>query len=175
LEYTILCIALAIFLGYDGGKAVMCPLDDVKQTMKEIADVIADLNPDIVLLQEVDMHSKRTCYTNELEGILRHLDDAGLTFPYVSTTPYHKCRYVPTPAHQHMGKVDFHLAGAFNQRVPLPTDPNCADALSVFISVLRSAVQISNRQSHETPTPPVERVTDPPSLQLKASCHGRPF
>jgi endonuclease/exonuclease/phosphatase family metal-dependent hydrolase len=96
---------------YEGGKAVTVPLDDVMDTMKVIADIISDSNPDIVFLQEVDINSRRTCHVNQLEGILKHLDESGCTFPHVCSTPYHQCCYVPAPAHEHTGKVDFHMAG----------------------------------------------------------------
>eukprot|EP00948_MAST-09A_sp_MAST-9A-sp1_P002700 g2700.t1 len=78
--------------------------------MKTVAEVISECDPDIVLLQEVDMCSKRTCYVNQLEGILKHLDPNAKRYPYVSTTPYHQCNFVPTPNHEFMGKVDFHMA-----------------------------------------------------------------
>jgi endonuclease/exonuclease/phosphatase family metal-dependent hydrolase len=104
------CAGRDHFFWYDGGKAVSVPISDVNKTMKIVADIISDCNPDIVLLQEVDMNSKRTCYINQLEGILKHLDPTGKKFPYVSSTPYHQCNYVPAPDHEHMGKVDFHMA-----------------------------------------------------------------
>eukprot|EP00930_Biecheleria_cincta_P007151 TRINITY_DN108305_c0_g1_i1.p1 TRINITY_DN108305_c0_g1~~TRINITY_DN108305_c0_g1_i1.p1 ORF type:complete len:351 (+),score=45.62 TRINITY_DN108305_c0_g1_i1:91-1143(+) len=94
---------------YEGGQAVQVPLADVEKTMKVVADIIGDLAPDIVLLQEIDRNSKRTHYQDELTGILKHLDAAGHYYPFVASTPYHQCCYVPAPSHEHMGKVDFHL------------------------------------------------------------------
>eukprot|EP00908_Phaeocystis_cordata_P022303 Transcript_4724.p1 GENE.Transcript_4724~~Transcript_4724.p1 ORF type:complete len:396 (-),score=55.80 Transcript_4724:664-1797(-) len=95
---------------YEGGKVVQVPLADVTKTMNVVAEIIAEYQPDIVLLQEVDRGSRRTHYQDELLGILRQLDSAGHKYLHVVSTPYHRCRFVPAPSHEMMGKVDLHLA-----------------------------------------------------------------
>eukprot|EP00408_Alexandrium_pacificum_P011470 CAMPEP_0171214968 /NCGR_PEP_ID=MMETSP0790-20130122/31427_1 /TAXON_ID=2925 /ORGANISM="Alexandrium catenella, Strain OF101" /LENGTH=340 /DNA_ID=CAMNT_0011680711 /DNA_START=66 /DNA_END=1088 /DNA_ORIENTATION=- len=94
---------------YEGGQAVVVPIEDVEQTMQVVADIIADNAPDIVLLQEVDRNSKRTHFQDELHGILERLDRAGHSYPYVASAPYHRVCYVPAPGHEHMGRVDLNL------------------------------------------------------------------
>ena len=39
---------------YDGGEAVSAPRDEVERGIKKIGDAIAAIDPDVVLLQEVD-------------------------------------------------------------------------------------------------------------------------
>jgi hypothetical protein len=153
---------------YDRGKAVSVPMDDVTQTMKMVADVIIEANPDIVLLQEVDMNSKRTNYTNQLAGILKHLDEAGLNFPNVATAPYHQCNWVPAPSHEHMGKVDFHMAGTSEFLPALEiVSPDLAHSVSTG-----SLVQVPDCKGHTPPAPSSERVLAAPSLQFEACGDG---
>jgi len=117
---------------YEGGDAVSVPLEDVEKTMQVVADIIADNAPDVVLLQEVDRNSKRTHYEDQLEGILERLDAAGHVYPYVVSAPYHKVCYVPTPSHEHMGRVDlnlvtlskFPISSAVRHQLPL-LDESC--------------------------------------------------
>jgi endonuclease/exonuclease/phosphatase family metal-dependent hydrolase len=90
---------------YDGGKAVHVPREDVLRGVKRIAAAIRDLEPDILLLQEVDRDSDRTHRIDQLLPYIR----AG-RFNCAVSTPYHRARYVPYPPHEHLGRVDLHLA-----------------------------------------------------------------
>lgn len=90
---------------YDGGSAVHVRREKVLRGIKRIAAAIRDLNPDILLLQEVDRDSDRTHRIDQLVPYIR----AG-RFSCVASTPYHRARYVPYPPHDHLGRVDLHLA-----------------------------------------------------------------
>lgn len=90
---------------YDGGVTVAVPPDDVTATLDEIARVVAEHQPDLVLLQEVDRGSARTGRVDQHAELLRRVP-----FPCDASTPYHQVAYVPHPGHEHMGRVDLHLS-----------------------------------------------------------------
>ncbi|MGC6493381.1 MAG: endonuclease/exonuclease/phosphatase family protein [Myxococcota bacterium] len=90
---------------YDGGQAVHVPAADVTATLDEMARVVRELDPDVILWQEFDRDSDRTDNVDQLQEMLQRTP-----YPCYASTPYHKVGYVPTPGHEHMGKVDFHLA-----------------------------------------------------------------
>lgn len=90
---------------YDGGEAVHVPLEDVLETAAAIRDALVAIDPDVALLQEVDRDADRTGRRDQLH----HYMGGGRWRCRVST-PYHRCRYVPHPSHQHMGRVDLNLA-----------------------------------------------------------------
>jgi endonuclease/exonuclease/phosphatase family metal-dependent hydrolase len=90
---------------YDGGKVVSVPIEDVHSTLKGIADVIQEADPDIVMLQEVDRSSRRTGYVDQVAALA-----SMLSYPCHVSTPYFRVPYVPHPAHEHLGKMDMHLA-----------------------------------------------------------------
>lgn len=90
---------------YDGGLAVHVPSADVEETLDQIAAVVKQVDPDIILWQELDRDSDRTANIDEHAELLRRI-------PYGChvTAPYHRAGYVPAPGHEHLGKVDMHLA-----------------------------------------------------------------
>ncbi len=89
---------------YDGGEAVQVPPSDVADTLDEITRVLEELQPDVVLLQEVDRGSTRTGRVDQHAELMERL-----RFPCGATAPYHKVGYVPYPSGSHLGKVDMHL------------------------------------------------------------------
>lgn len=97
---------------YDGGDAVSVSPDTVTASLDAIADVIERIDPDIVVLQEVDRASRRTGRIDELTELLDRV-------PYAcwADTPYHKAPYVPHPPHEHLGKVDMRLAVLSKYRI----------------------------------------------------------
>ncbi|MCB9683275.1 MAG: endonuclease/exonuclease/phosphatase family protein [Alphaproteobacteria bacterium] len=101
---------------YDGGPDVHVPEADVRWAVDRIALVIAEQDPDLVILQEVDRGSDRTHRIDELAALLDRL-------PYGchAATPYHQVAYVPTPSQQHLGKVDMHLAVLSRYRIDAAT------------------------------------------------------
>lgn len=90
---------------YDGGKAVYPSKQDVEATIQAVSGVVKRFNPDVVLWQEVDRNSSRTYRIDQLKRYL-----AATPYPCWAATSYHKSRYVPTPSHQHMKRVDMQLA-----------------------------------------------------------------
>ena len=89
---------------YDRGDAVSVTKDEVHQTLEDIAAIIRQFNPDIVLLQEVDRNSRRTRFVDQHTELLQKLD-----YPCHSTTPYYRVPYVPFPSLEHLGRMDMHL------------------------------------------------------------------
>ena len=89
---------------YDGGDAVSAPRDEVEQGIKKIGDAIAAIDPDVVLLQEVDRRSRRTHKIDELKVLRDRLD-----FPCAASAAYWRVPYVPHPKHEHVGRIGMHL------------------------------------------------------------------
>jgi endonuclease/exonuclease/phosphatase family metal-dependent hydrolase len=68
--------------------------EDITKTFGEVARIIKDENPDIILLQEVDDGAKRTDYEDQLARLLSMLPD---DYKCYSSTFYWKAKYVPHP------------------------------------------------------------------------------
>ncbi|MFK7930774.1 MAG: endonuclease/exonuclease/phosphatase family protein [Myxococcota bacterium] len=90
---------------YDGGHTVGVPRADVEWTLDNIAQVVREIGPDVVLLQEVDRGSDRTHRVDEHMKLVE-----ALQLPCHTSTPYHRSAYVPFPGHEHMGRVEMHLS-----------------------------------------------------------------
>lgn len=85
----------------DGGHSVQSADEEtVKEDVNAVIDEISTINPDIVLLQEVDRDSKRSYYMDEYEMILSSFNQYEATF-----ANNHKVAYVPYPIPP-IGKVD---------------------------------------------------------------------
>jgi endonuclease/exonuclease/phosphatase family metal-dependent hydrolase len=54
------------------GSRVILTEDEVYSSLQAVADKINEVNPDVLLLQEVDLNSKRSCYIDQLQWILDH-------------------------------------------------------------------------------------------------------
>lgn len=67
---------------------------DVEATLHEIARIISEEDPDLVLLQEVDEGARRTDYLHELDYLLRLLPGR---YPFYTSTFYWKAAFVPDP------------------------------------------------------------------------------
>ncbi len=75
----------------DGGKKVNPTADEVEQNLSAIKNFISSQSADAWLLQEVDVHSSRTDYINELEEISEvYKGSFALAYNY-------KCEFVPIP------------------------------------------------------------------------------
>jgi len=68
--------------------------EDVERTLDEVARVIREEDPDVVLLQEVDDGAKRTDYRDQLALLMRRL---GKEYPCHCSAFYWKAWYVPHP------------------------------------------------------------------------------
>ncbi|MBH09838.1 MAG: hypothetical protein CMG74_05665 [Candidatus Marinimicrobia bacterium] len=58
------------FYGDSCGDKVIAKKDDIKNNLENIAKEINSIDPDIILLQEVDIFSKRSGYTNQIQYLL---------------------------------------------------------------------------------------------------------
>lgn len=94
---------------YDGGEAVAVPEADVTWTLDAIAEVVRDVDPDVILWQELDRHSDRTHRIDMVPELL-----ARVPYACSASTTYHRSAYVPYPGHHHLGRVDMHL-GVFSK------------------------------------------------------------
>jgi endonuclease/exonuclease/phosphatase family metal-dependent hydrolase len=90
---------------YDGGMAVSAPRTDVELTLRNLAQTIRDVDPDVVLLQEVDRGSRRTCHIDQHARLL-----AATGYGCHTSAAYWRVPYVPHPKHEHVGKVNMHLS-----------------------------------------------------------------
>lgn len=74
--------------------------ESIAKTINEVARVIKDEKPDIIMLQELDDGSKRTDYEDQLDRLLGLLPDE---YECHTSAYYHKSTFVPHP--KIMGKV----------------------------------------------------------------------
>ena len=131
---------------YDGGRDVRVACRDVRDTCAKMAGLVAGLDPDMVLLQEVDRDSARTCRLDEM-GFFRRALGPGCW----SWTPYHRSRFVPVPFREPLGRVDMHLV-TFSRyrmvsarRIALPLLRECAlrRAFNLKRAVLETRLALS--------------------------------
>jgi len=85
---------------YSGGADQWPPLDTVHNVIKDAAVTIRSVNPDIVLLQEVDIGAKRTHYVNQIKLLLDLLPE----YTFWVCTPTFRTKYFPYP--RMLGKVN---------------------------------------------------------------------
>jgi len=79
---------------YDGGPDSLVREEDVRQTAHRIGEYLSQEQPDLILLQEVDVRSKRTAYLNQI----RLLADAlPAELKSSVSTYYWRSRFVPHP------------------------------------------------------------------------------
>ncbi|WP_455721301.1 endonuclease/exonuclease/phosphatase family protein [Agathobacter sp.] len=89
----------------DGGKSVSSSdKETVQENLAAISAQIAETDPDVVFMQEVDLDSKRSHYINELDTITESLTGYNSSF-----AENYKTLYVPYPLPT-IGKVDCGLA-----------------------------------------------------------------
>ncbi len=123
----------------DGGSMVYTADEDrVNENMQAIRDEITSLDPDIALLQEVDVDSARSRHVNEVEYI-RELEGYDSTF-----ANNFKTAFVPYPIPP-MGKVDSGIltlskfAIASSERISLP----CPFSWPVSMANLKRCLNVS--------------------------------
>ena len=86
--------------------------EDIAVTLKRVAKVIIDEDPDIVLLQEIDDGAKRTDHEDQLEKLLALLPE---TYRCHTSTFYWQAAFVPHP--KIMGSVGIKLSTISKYRV----------------------------------------------------------
>ncbi len=86
---------------YDGGKNVITPKNLVEKNFDGVKKTLGNYkNTDFILLQEVDMESKRSHYLNQEAG----LDDLFTNMSYAHGINY-DVKFIPIPFTEPMGKV----------------------------------------------------------------------
>ncbi|MBJ95895.1 MAG: hypothetical protein CMP23_15645 [Rickettsiales bacterium] len=90
---------------YDGGSDVSVPTEQLHETLAGISAALRTVNPDLVLLQEVDRDSRRSARLDQLPTLAAA---SGATC--ILSSPYHRSPFVPHPPSDPLGRVDMHLA-----------------------------------------------------------------
>lgn len=133
----------------DGGSKVNPTDSEVAENLAAIKDFISSNPADAWLLQEVDVHSNRTGYVNELEAISE-------SYPGSFALAYnYKCAFVPIPLPP-IGKVESGIATFTNgyvktasERLALPCPfswPSSTANLKRCLLVTRLAIEGSDRE-----------------------------
>lgn len=79
---------------YEGGSDTRPTSEDIDRTTAEVAKIIKEEEPDIILLQEVDDGAKRTDHEDQLEKLLAHLPDE---YSSHASAYYWKAAFSPHP------------------------------------------------------------------------------
>ena len=98
---------------YDGGKQSRTNAKRATENLERIASFLQHCGADIILLQEVDVFSKRSYYTDQFETYRKRLSDYRAFFAY-----NYNSLYVPVPLKQPMGRVKGGIA-LFSRPEPL--------------------------------------------------------
>jgi endonuclease/exonuclease/phosphatase family metal-dependent hydrolase len=85
---------------YDGGKMVRESEPRVRENLRHVADFLQHNGSDFTLLQELDRHSKRSYYMDELDTIVAQQENV---HPFFATN--FKTLYVPIPLRGAIGRV----------------------------------------------------------------------
>lgn len=91
-------IGRIMWFGDTCGERVLMTTDEVMSGMRMIADKISELQPDIVLLQEIDISSKRSAYVDQLRWLLDNT-----YFNYGAYASTWKAQYIPSDG---LGRMD---------------------------------------------------------------------
>lgn len=86
---------------YDGGERVRAPRNRLEYFIQGISGLLQEMDSiDFILLQEVDIHSRRSFYLDE-----NHIFSTVLTGCCSLFTCNYDCLFVPLPLHDPMGRV----------------------------------------------------------------------
>jgi endonuclease/exonuclease/phosphatase family metal-dependent hydrolase len=121
---------------------------DIETTLDEVARVIKDEDPDVVLLQEVDDGAGRTDYQDQLALLLKRLPS---DYACQASAFYWKALFVPHP--RIMGKVGMKLSvlskykirDAVRHRLPTMPDSFLVSLFSLKRAVLEVRLPVKNR------------------------------
>ena len=90
--------ARLLWFGDACGDRVILTEDEVYSSLQAIADQINSIKPDILLLQEVDIKSKRSGYSDQLQWLLDHT-----YFNYAVCGSQWKAQFIPSDG---LGRMD---------------------------------------------------------------------
>lgn len=133
---------------YDGGEAVHVPEADRDHGLSTITSELSAIDADLLLLQEIDRDSDRTGRLDQL-GVLR----GATAYAAWATASCHRCRFVPVPAREPLGRVDLHVAlaarfalGAGRRiQLPLLDEPRWRKAFNLKRCLLTAEVPVEGR------------------------------
>lgn len=80
------------------GDRVLLTKKEVMTGLEGLAEKIKQVNPDILLLQEVDLESKRTAYVDQVQWLLDHTD-----MNYGAFASMHQAQFIPSDG---LGRID---------------------------------------------------------------------
>ena len=135
------------WFGDSCGDRVILSENEVMGNLQPIIDFINVKNPDILLLQEVDVSSKRTGYLNQVQWLLNHTD-----FNYGVYASMWKADFIPSDG---LGKVDagnailskWPIENAERIQLPLRSDQ---DGLTQYFylrrNILKSKININDEK-----------------------------
>lgn len=116
--------------------------ESIARTLDEVAGVIRQEDPDVVLLQEVDRDSKRTDYADQMALIQQKL---GGEYPCSAAAYYHRATFVPHP--KIMGKVGLSLVTLSKTRIESATRHQlpriCGDPVTVAFNFKRAVLGVT--------------------------------
>lgn len=101
---------------FEGGKDLRPSPEDIRNTLDAVAGIIRNEDPDIILLQEVDVGARRTDYMDQVQELLKRLPD---TYLCRASTFYWKALFVPHP--KIMGSVGLKLLTLSKYRIDSAT------------------------------------------------------
>ena len=128
-----------------GDRALM-DQSEVVDHMKGLAAKIRQVDPDVVLLQEVDVEAKRSAYVDQVQWLLDHTD-----LNYGAYASQWKADYVPSDG---LGRMDsgnailsrWPISGATRRALPLVDEQ---DALTRYFylrrNILEAQIELANR------------------------------
>ncbi|MCC8088536.1 MAG: endonuclease/exonuclease/phosphatase family protein [Rikenellaceae bacterium] len=90
---------------YEGGRDVRSSYKRSVENLSEITALLKNSDADIILLQEVDIHSKRSYYINQFDIISDIMTDYNLYFAFNFRVPF-----IPIPLRNPIGRVESGIA-----------------------------------------------------------------
>ena len=157
---------------YDGGPDERSSREEITATIADVARVIREENPDIVLLQEIDDGSRRTDYENQTTRLLALLPG---DYSQHSSAFYHKAAFVPHP--HILGAVGMKLVTLSKYRIgeavrhQLPLMPNNPITRQFHFkrAILEARLPVANGKDFRGP----ETRTSKPGLKTPTPWPGK--
>ena len=104
---------------FDGGTGVDGESKDiVNENINAMKNKIAEINPDIFYLQEVDIDSKRSYEINELKSFQESFSETNYSNSYA---PNFKAGFIPIPLYNPFGKVEAGIASFSKYKIDSAT------------------------------------------------------
>ncbi|MCG8573204.1 MAG: endonuclease/exonuclease/phosphatase family protein [Spirochaetes bacterium] len=123
---------------------------DIKKTTQRVAEIIIDEDPDIILLQELDINAKKTDYQNQLEELLKLLPSEYNSYAFAY---YWKAPFIPHPKIKgRVGMVlavisKYQISKAIRLQLPIMPDNFFIKMFQFKRAVLDVALPYSNGHS----------------------------